>query len=319
MNLSWKGCATAGWSSKLAKEGEQGTGFPGMWKHILALSLCISFGFMWVADEWLCQECKRLKSTFPAFVLEVPLFPEDATGQGTDNQPLQISWEGQNFSHFLCVWVFAALVPVIPLHKAHQSQAQARDTPASRSCYSPSPGDTESPNLSSLSLCCPGNTQQCFRAEQEAVSSGRMWLLSPYKSIDEATLGLSLSFGFCQQCWLMLLQQSRDLQRQMGKCHSWQTKKEKEIVFLSFLMHQSVWLLQETLSPITMSHWEQHSTNSTAREIFHLLCRKISVFHSINQLISDLTIFWEIKWNGCQEKRGQGKRLGSAMKGFIIF
>lgn len=136
----------------------------------------------------------------------------------------------------------------------------------------PLPWDTETPNLNSLSV------QGTPRSVSE---QSRTWLISPYKSIDEAALGLSLlsllSFGFCQLCWLMLLQQSRDrLWRQMGKCHSWQTKKKGGNSINSFLMYWSVWLLQETLSPFTMSHWEQHSTNSTAREMLSLALQKNS-------------------------------------------
>lgn len=283
-NLSRKGCATAGWNTKLAEKGDrvvvqgaQECGNPSL--HFPVVS-ALFYG-EWLMSDFVRSKCKRLKPTFPGFVLKVASFPEDVLDRVLITYPCRFGGRDRIF-HTFCV---SALVSAIPVQKAHPSQAQATDSPpASRSCSSPSLWDPENPNLSSAPLCCSGifsltEPKSVSEQSRELMGSGRMWLISPYKSTDEAALGLSLlsltSFGFCQLCWLMLSQQPRHrLQRQMGKCHSWQTKKEKKIVFLSFLMHWSVWLLQETLSPFTMNQWEQHSTNSTAREILSLALQK---------------------------------------------
>lgn len=64
-------------------------------------------------------------------------------------------------------------------------------------------------------------------------------------------------------------------------------QKRKKIAFLSFLMHWSVWLLQGTLSPFTMSHWQQHPTNSTAREIlWFVLQRNFCISQQCHWLIN---------------------------------
>lgn len=51
------------------------------------------------------------------------LFPESdfccqrmPAGHSTDKLSFQINWEGYNFSH-LCVWVHAAVVSLLPLHR----------------------------------------------------------------------------------------------------------------------------------------------------------------------------------------------------------
>lgn len=129
------------------------------------------------------------------------------------------------------------------------------------------------------------------------------------------------SFGFCPLCWLMLLQQSRDrLWWQMGKYHSWQTKKKRGKNSISVLLNA---LVCQTApgntelfyhEPLRAALRQQHSKRNT----FICSAEKNLYFTAMpHQLIRDLTIFWEIKLNVCQEKRGQG--LSSAMKDFIIF
>lgn len=86
----------------------------------------------------------------------------------------------------------------------------------------------------------------------------RTCLISPYKSIDEASLGFSL----LSLVWVLstlLINVVTTIQRQVvmadGKISQLTDKiKGGKIVFLSFLMHWSARLLQETLSSFTVSH-----------------------------------------------------------------
>lgn len=156
------------------------------------------------------------------------------------------------------------------------------------------------------------NTQKCFRAEQEADGLGQNVTDQPQQ---KHWCGNSGSFSAVTHVvWVLstlLINAGTTIQvaKADGKVSQLTDKKGKKIVFLSFLMHWSVWLLQEMLSPFTMSHWEQHSTDSTAREILSFALQKKLYFTAMplaDLLITDLTIFWEIKWN---EMDARSKRV----------
>lgn len=161
----------------------------------------------------------------------------------------------------------------------------------------------ENPNLNSLTVL-PREHPEVFQSRAECDWS------APTKALMRQ-LWVFLcchSFGFCQFCWLMLLQQSRDrLWRQMGKCHSWQTKKGKNSIseLLSALVCLSA---PENTEPFYHEPLRAAlKVQPSKRNIFICSAEKFLYFTAMSladQLISDLTIFWEIKLNVCQEKKG---------------
>lgn len=211
-----------------------------MWKPIFAFSFCISFGFT-VSDWWVALSgvsVRGLNQHFLALSWKWLYSQRMPAGQGTDN--LSILGRMEFFTLSVCVSASCFSFS----NSCAKSTSQTGTGHGHTSCqqilwqslptgeWEPEPELSDSVLLQGL---IPHRTRGTPRSVSEQsrrlTGSARMWLISLYKSTDVATLGLSLlsltSFGFCQLCWLMLVQQSR-LQRQTGKCHSWQTKKGKK-------------------------------------------------------------------------------------------